>query len=829
MASLLSILTSTPATAAPSGTFGGIFQAAISDATERQGGSNSAGSDARPAVAGGSAESDQDEGSQSAGGDSAAGTMSLAQATNRIAAWAENGASSRQIATAQIATASSVAASLAGVESGKASAATLPIYVATPVASVPAGYRTSGAASDASQLNAPVASNSSEPSQSSLSQVAAAVADQVASVPIQLPIQLPAARSYGLGDPNAVLNEAGSAAGSAEVQQATSTFAGLRPSVPAAFDGRVASEQQGGSPAAGGNDVAGTLAQSTEGAGISGLKTLGSQQVQVAADVATSVVPSFAAKEPVGQTYASVSPAPIASGRRASGTVSDASQHSASTVDHLSNSSQPSQSSLSQVAADQVAAVLPQPTIANPVAQSYASAGSDGDSGGEVRRGASGAAAAPQGTQVGIANSDFIFRAPLTQANQLPVAGTATPVSGSGQDAGSAASSAASAVSADVSRQAGSLSASTLPVGATATAGNQAGSQTTAAQVGSARRATDAVAATAPVAATIPAAASSAGSTTALPIAAELLNAAAMNLQVAIAPQSGAAQQPAVATQKDSSRIAGAKSSDATSISGTSVSSAASRNKDGNATGDSAGDLTVRGGQNSGSLGGGSLGSSSNQSNGQPAQHSAAEATPAAAAGPRVADAQAPQAVSVPAQAVTHTAATTAAALDGGAGASRETLARNDSAGLPQEVDDVAPVSGINAARVIQSMGGTEMHVGMRSTEFGDISIRTFLSPQLMTTQISVDHSDLGQAISAHAQGVQARFQEQYGMQASIEVNRQGASTSGEPGSSPQREQQGFVRSASVENASVSTESDVGLSQLAALGADNGYRLDIRA
>ena len=36
------------------------------------------------------------------------------------------------------------------------------------------------------------------------------------------------------------------------------------------------------------------------------------------------------------------------------------------------------------------------------------------------------------------------------------------------------------------------------------------------------------------------------------------------------------------------------------------------------------------------------------------------------------------------------------------------------------------------------------MRVGMHSTEFGDISIRTTLSQQQMLAQISLDHSDLG-------------------------------------------------------------------------------------
>ncbi|MGA8940620.1 MAG: hypothetical protein WB439_15770, partial [Acidobacteriaceae bacterium] len=49
-----------------------------------------------------------------------------------------------------------------------------------------------------------------------------------------------------------------------------------------------------------------------------------------------------------------------------------------------------------------------------------------------------------------------------------------------------------------------------------------------------------------------------------------------------------------------------------------------------------------------------------------------------------------------------------------------------------------ASASGINAARVIQTMGQTEMHVGMHSNEFGNISIRTAISQQQMVAQISV-------------------------------------------------------------------------------------------
>ena len=56
----------------------------------------------------------------------------------------------------------------------------------------------------------------------------------------------------------------------------------------------------------------------------------------------------------------------------------------------------------------------------------------------------------------------------------------------------------------------------------------------------------------------------------------------------------------------------------------------------------------------------------------------------------------------------------------------------------------------INSARLVQSISETEMRLGMHSAEFGDISIRTSVSQQQMQAQISVDHDELGNAISAH-------------------------------------------------------------------------------
>ncbi len=141
---------------------------------------------------------------------------------------------------------------------------------------------------------------------------------------------------------------------------------------------------------------------------------------------------------------------------------------------------------------------------------------------------------------------------------------------------------------------------------------------------------------------------------------------------------------------------------------------------------------------------------------------------------------------------------------------------------------DVTASSGINAAKLIQTMGETEMHVGMHSTEFGDISIRTTMSQQQMVTQISLNHTDLSQAISAHVATVQAKLGEDYGLHTSIEVNNQGSSLSGESGNSSREEQQSYSRFTRSEGSAFSAGSDGEIGLGVAIHAGNGHGLDIR-
>lgn len=144
------------------------------------------------------------------------------------------------------------------------------------------------------------------------------------------------------------------------------------------------------------------------------------------------------------------------------------------------------------------------------------------------------------------------------------------------------------------------------------------------------------------------------------------------------------------------------------------------------------------------------------------------------------------------------------------------------------EAGDGTASSGVNTARVIQSMSESEMRVGMRSTEFGDISIRTAVSQQQMVTQITVDHGDLGRAIALHAPAAQTKLGDDFGLHASIEVTQSGTGFTGERGNTPQQQQRFFAGTVQADTAMPSAETE-SMSSRALAGTADADRLDIRA
>jgi hypothetical protein len=227
-----------------------------------------------------------------------------------------------------------------------------------------------------------------------------------------------------------------------------------------------------------------------------------------------------------------------------------------------------------------------------------------------------------------------------------------------------------------------------------------------------------------------------------------------------------------------------------------------------------------------GSNAGSSLGS---QNGGQSAQHSAPDGSQTAAVISKSPDGAAAGVQSVPMHPASHGAAGATGAPDNNKATASPADRGPDTAASVADGEDSVTRSSLNTSKLMQTMSESEMRVGMHSTEFGNISIRTTVSPQQMLAQISLDHSDLSQAISSHAATIQTKLGNDSGLRTLIEVNQQTASSAGNSGSSPQREQQGFVRSVRADSTAVPVEADVGVIPAALVNTNNGHRLDIRA
>jgi hypothetical protein len=141
---------------------------------------------------------------------------------------------------------------------------------------------------------------------------------------------------------------------------------------------------------------------------------------------------------------------------------------------------------------------------------------------------------------------------------------------------------------------------------------------------------------------------------------------------------------------------------------------------------------------------------------------------------------------------------------------------------------DSAGMSGISTAQIIQNMSESVMRVGMHSSEFGDISIRTSVSQQEMQTQIAVDHNGLGSALAAHIPSVQAKLGSDYGLHANIQVNQGGASFSDARDGTSQQQKNSTAQPVQVSEVATATQEDTVAARSVTV-ASSDYRLDIRA
>jgi len=144
----------------------------------------------------------------------------------------------------------------------------------------------------------------------------------------------------------------------------------------------------------------------------------------------------------------------------------------------------------------------------------------------------------------------------------------------------------------------------------------------------------------------------------------------------------------------------------------------------------------------------------------------------------------------------------------------------------------------INSAKLIQSVGQSEMRVGMRSSEFGNISISTSTTRDSISTQISLDHGELAKELAAHLPEIQARLGGDQAANVRIDTNGgmagQGTGTSGSTSNGSADESRGGRQQSNNAASSYASNSVVERqASSAASAATTGYgsidaRLDIR-
>ncbi len=142
-----------------------------------------------------------------------------------------------------------------------------------------------------------------------------------------------------------------------------------------------------------------------------------------------------------------------------------------------------------------------------------------------------------------------------------------------------------------------------------------------------------------------------------------------------------------------------------------------------------------------------------------------------------------------------------------------------------------APV--INSAKLIQSIGQSEMRVGLQSPEFGNISIHTSASSDLVSAQISLEHDGLARALATHLPDLQSRNAGSQSMDIRISHSSQGGVSSGLDNSSASGNSDQHRAKSSARNTSVPVTNAryAGATIAVSSASVGGYegRLDIQA
>ena len=137
--------------------------------------------------------------------------------------------------------------------------------------------------------------------------------------------------------------------------------------------------------------------------------------------------------------------------------------------------------------------------------------------------------------------------------------------------------------------------------------------------------------------------------------------------------------------------------------------------------------------------------------------------------------------------------------------------------------DTALPAGLISNAQLIERLKESEINLNVRSVDFGTVSIRTAMSHDHLSAQISLENHDLGKTLSNAAEALQSKLSQEHGIRATIEVQQQTSSFAGNSGQS-----QNFVPRSQQHTASSGLPVQETESMPVALAATQDGRLDIR-
>jgi len=140
----------------------------------------------------------------------------------------------------------------------------------------------------------------------------------------------------------------------------------------------------------------------------------------------------------------------------------------------------------------------------------------------------------------------------------------------------------------------------------------------------------------------------------------------------------------------------------------------------------------------------------------------------------------------------------------------------------------------IYTSKLTQILGQSEIRIGIRSSEFGNICISTSSTRELISTQIALDHSELAKTLTTHLLEMQGKWNADQAVDFRIGLNGQttgvsGAMLNGAAGESHgDQEQSHRSYAGNAVRAHIGRQSSTDIAAVSAGESGLNTRLDIR-